>query len=205
MKLFKTTTLATLLLSSFLHAQGSFIPYTSEANATGEVKKIYQEVKAGFGMIPAPIMQHSVSPALLENHWDYFKATGQNKNFSPKFLAIMRMTIATSGAFQHCAYCVDGNAMMLKGMFKMTDKELKEIQKDPSKANFDKKNAVMLGFLLQATKDPKSLTKKQYDELRTLGWNNKDIFEGLKMATQMVAAIYMVNSLNIPSNFGEVK
>ena len=61
MKLFKTTTLATLLLSSFLHAQGSFIPYTSEANATGEVKKIYEEVKAGFGIIPAPIMQHSVS------------------------------------------------------------------------------------------------------------------------------------------------
>ena len=205
MKLFKTTTLACLFLSSCLHAQGSLIPYTSEQNATGEVKKIYQEVKAGFGMIPAPIMQHSVSPALLENHWDYFKATGQNKNFSPKFLAIMRMTIATSGAFQHCDYCVDGNAMMLKQMFKMSDKELKAIQSDPSKANFDKKNSVMLSFLLQATKDSKSLTKKEFDELRILGWNDKDIFEGLKMATQIVAAIYMVNTLKIPSDFGEVK
>ena len=205
MKLFKTTTLACLLLSSLLHAQGSLIPYISEVNATGEVKKIYSEVKAGFGMIPAPIMQHSVSPALLENHWDFFKATGQNKNFSPKFLAIMRMTIATSGAFQHCDYCVDGNTMMLKQMFKMTDKELQEIQKDPSKANFDKKNSAMLSFLLQATKDPKSLNKASFDELRTLGWNDKDIFEGLKMATQMVAAIYMVNSLKIPSDFGDKK
>jgi len=205
MKLFKTTTLACLLFSSFLHAQGSLIPYTSEANAKGDVKKIYAEVKAGFGMIPAPIMQHSVSPALLENHWDYFKATGQNRNFSPKFLAIMRMTIASSGTFQHCNYCVDGNAMMLKQMFNMTDKELKAIQEDPSKANFDKKNSVMLSFLLKATSDPKSLTKKSFDELRMLGWNDKDIFEGLKMATQMVAAIYMVNSLKIPSDFGEAK
>jgi len=201
MKLLKKTLLTITLLSTGALAQGSLIPYVSEANATGEIKKIYQEVKENFGMIPAPIMQHSISPELLKNHWDYFKATGKNKNFSQKFLAIMRMTIATSGAFQHCDYCVEGNAMMLKGMFKMSDKELKAIQKDSSLAKFEPKEQKMLSFLLTATKDPHSLTKASFDELRKLGWSDKDIFEGLKMATQMVAAIYMVNSLKIPVDF----
>ncbi len=205
MKLLKQTLFTLTLLTAGAVAQNSLIPYVSETNATGNVKKIYAEVKAGFGMIPAPIMQHSVSPALLENHWDFFKATGQNKNFSQKFLAIMRMTIATSEAFQHCDYCVEGNAMMLKQMFKMTDKEIKAIQKDPTKANFNKKESQMLKFLLTATSDPKSLNKASYDELRALGWSDKDIFEGLKMATQMVAAIYMVNSLKIPADFGDKK
>jgi hypothetical protein len=49
------------------------------------------------------------------------------------------------------------------------------------------------------------LTNTDFDTLRKLGWSNKYIFEGLKMATQMVAAIYMVNALNVPSDFGGKK
>lgn len=152
-------------------------------------------------MLPAPIMQHSVSPALLKNHWDYFGAVSKNKNFSQKFLAIMRMSIASLDVFQHCDYCVDGNAMMLKHMFKMNDKEIRAIQKNPFKTNLETKNLKMLVFLLTAAKDPKSLTKKSFDQLREVGWSDKDIFEGLKMATQMIAAIYIVNTLKLPSDF----
>lgn len=201
MRYVQKTTLALLLSQTFLLAGGSLIPYVSQADAKGEVKNIYSEVKQTFGMIPAPIMQHSVSPKLLKNHWDFFKATGENKHFSPKFLAIMRMTIATSGAFAHCDYCVEGNAMMLKGMFKMSPKEIKAIQKDPSLAHFPTKEQTMLTFLLTATTDPASLHKDDFDALRALGWSDKDIFDGLKMATQMVAAIYMVNTLKIPADF----
>lgn len=182
MKYLKKTALALLLTQNFLFAQGTLIPYISETNATGEVKTIYEEVKNTFGMIPAPIMQHSISPELLKNHWDLFRTTGKNNNFSPKFLA-----------------------KMLKHMFHMSDEELKDIQKDPSHAKLTPKEQKMLLFLLTATKDPLSLQKDSFDELRNLGWNDKDIFEGLKMATQMVAAIYMVNALKIPSDFREVK
>ena len=181
------------------------IPYISQGDAQGQVKQIYNEVNSTFGMIPSPIMQHSVSPKLLKNHWELFKITGENRHFSQKFLAIMRMTIATSGHFQHCDYCVDGNAMMLKHMFKMSEKEILNIQKDPSVAPLDKKEKKMLHFLLTATSKPKSLTTDDFDALRALGWSDKDIFEGLKMATQMVAAIYMVNALDLPSNFGAKK
>ncbi len=183
----------------------SLIPYVKEKDAQGEIKEIYDEVKKTFGMVPAPIMQHSVSPELLKNHWDLFKVTGKNKNFSQKFLAIMRMSIATSDTFSYCAYCVEGNAMMLKQAFKLSDKEIQDIQKNPSKAKLNPKEKKMLSFLLTATKTPQTLTKKSFDELRELGWNDKDIFEGLKMATQMVAAIYMVNSLKISVDFGEKK
>ena len=91
--------------------------------------------------------------------------------------------------------------MMLKGMFKMSQKEIKAIQKDPSLAHFPEKEQTMLTFLLTATTDPASLHKDDFDALRALGWSDKDIFDGLKMATQMVAAIYMVNTLKIPADF----
>jgi len=199
-------TLTSVLLSAFITFPviadtSSMIPYTSESEATGEVKEIYSQVKGAFGMIPAPIMQHSVSPDLLKNHWDYFGVISKNKNFSQKFSAIMRMGIASLDKFEHCAYCVDGNAMMLKLMFKMGDKEIKHLQKTPLDAKLNAKEKKMLSFLLQAAKSPSSLSKSDYDALKELGWTDKDIFEGLKMATQMIAAIYMVNSLKIPSNF----
>lgn len=204
--IFRPKLIAPLLLVSVLSTAAiagdkSLIPYVSEEDATGEIKEIYTDVKGAFGMLPTPIMQHSVSPDLLKNHWDYFGAVSKNKNFSQKFLAIMRMSIATLDVFQHCDYCVDGNAMMLKHMFKMDDKEIQAIQKSPLKTDLEKKDLKMLGFLLTAAKDPKSLTKKSFDQLRNVGWSDKDIFEGLKMATQMIAAIYMVNSLKLPSDF----
>lgn len=204
--IFRSKLITPLLLASVLSTAAiadtkSLIPYVSEEDATGEIKEIYTDVKGAFGMLPTPIMQHSVSPDLLKNHWDYFGAVSKNKNFSQKFLAIMRMSIATLDVFQHCDYCVDGNAMMLKHMFKMDDKEIQAIQKAPLKTDLEKKDLKMLGFLLTAAKDPKSLTKKSFDQLRNVGWSDKDIFEGLKMATQMIAAIYMVNSLKLPSDF----
>ncbi len=202
-KLLITLSLITLFSTSLYAAQHkSFIPYVSEKDATGEVKKIYAEVKNAFGMIPAPIKQHSVNPELLKNHWDYFNATARNKNFDPQFLAIMRMSIATSGTFQHCDYCVDGNAMVLKSMFKMKPGEITAIQEKPESATLPPKEMKMLKFLLKSTSNPKSLTQASFDELRKSGWSDKDIFDGIKMATQMVAAIYMVNTLKIPSDFG---
>ena len=201
-KLHQLILLGVLGYTTLSFAEEPRIPYITPQNATGEVQQVYNDVNHTFGMIPTPIMQHSVSPELLKNHWELFQITGKNKHFSQKFLAIMRMTIATSGIFQHCDYCVDGNAMMLKHMFKMNDKEIIEIQHNPSSAPLNQKEKTMLKFLLTATNTPKSLTNNDFDILRKLGWNDKDIFEGLKMATQMVAAIYMVNALNLPSHFG---
>ncbi|HBS27334.1 MAG TPA: hypothetical protein DD827_09470 [Gammaproteobacteria bacterium] len=200
-QLIMAVSLATMLSGTVQANDESLIPYISENNATGEIKRIYDEVKGAFGMIPAPIKQHSVSPELLKNHWDYFDVVSKNKNFTQKFLAIMRMSIASSGVFQQCDYCVDGNAMVLKSMFDMDDGLIKDIQNNPEKAKLDQREGLMLKFLLTSTKDPKSLTRSSFDQLRKSGWSDKDIFEGLKMATQMVAAIYMVNSLKIPSNF----
>ena len=111
------------------------------------------------------------------------------------------MGIASLDQFEHCAYCVDGNAMMLKHMFKMSDQEVQHLQKKPLDAKLNAKEKKMLAFLFQAAKSPSSLTKSDYDKLRKSGWTDKDIFEGLKMTTQMIAAIYMVNALKIPSNF----
>jgi len=197
----KTATALTLALSLTLSATAgeSLIPYTSVKDAKGEVKKIYDEVKGAFGIVPAPIQQHSVNPALLKNLWDMFKAES-NPNFSQKLTAIMRMSVANAPKLE-CDYCIGFNEGMLMNMFKMELKEIQAIKKDPNNAKLEPKDKKMLMFMVDSTTKPKEIDKARIDELKKLGWSDKDIFDGLKMATQMVAMTLMVDTLKISRDF----
>ena len=179
---------------------GTLIPYTSEKAATGDVKEVYAQVKKAFGMVPAPLMQHSVNPQMLKVLWSQFGAL-HNEHFSPKLQAMMRMTVAASDGLA-CDYCVGFNEGMLLNMFKMDMKEIIAVKKDPSAAkSLDEKDKKMLIMMVDSARNPKKVNKAQLDDLRKLGWNDKDIFDGIKMATQMVAMTLLVDTLKIPADF----
>jgi len=211
MKRFQKLTLALSLASALtlsLQAKGdvadvttgTLIPYTSEKAATGEVKEVYSQVKKAFGMVPAPLMQHSVNPQMLKVLWAQFGAL-HNENFSPKLQAMMRMSVAASDGLD-CEYCVGFNEGMLLNMFKMDMKEIIAVKKDPSAAkSLDEKDKKMLIMMVDSARNPKKVNKAQLDALRKLGWNDKDIFDGVKMATQMVAMTLLVDTLKIPRDF----
>jgi uncharacterized peroxidase-related enzyme len=198
----KTATMTALALSLTLNATAgeSLIPYTSVKDAKGEIKAIYDQVQGAFGMVPAPLQQHSVSPEVLKAVWAGFGAL-HNKNFSDKLQAMMRMTVASAPALD-CDYCIGLNESMLINMFKMDMKEINAVKQDPHAASsLNEKDKKMLIFMVESTTKPKEVNKAQIDELRTLGWSDKDIFDGLKMATNMVAMTLMVDTLKIPRDF----
>ena len=201
MKLVTKTTLALALTFGAITASAdSLLPYTAEKDAKGDVKKVYEQVKGAFGMIPAPIKLHSINPEMLKVLWSQFGALN-NENFSQQLQAMMRMSVsATDGLY--CDYCVGFNEAMLLNMFKMDMKEIKAVKKDPkSTTSLNDKDKKMLIFMVDSTRNPKKVNKAQIDELRKLGWTDKDIFDGLKMATQMVAMTLMVDTLKIPRDF----
>ena len=196
----KTALTLALTLSTFANAQDSLIPYTSFADAKGEVKAIYTQVKGAFGMVPAPILQHSANPESLKALWHQFGAM-HNENFSNQLQAMMRMTVASSDGLD-CDYCIGFNEGMLINMFKMKLKEINAVKKDPKNAtSLNKKEKKMLIFMVDAVRNPKKVNKAQVDELRSLGWSNKDIFDGVKMSTQMSAMTLLVDTLKIPRDF----
>ncbi|HFQ61471.1 MAG TPA: hypothetical protein ENK39_04125 [Epsilonproteobacteria bacterium] len=202
MKLLTKAALAVALTFGSITASASesLVPYTSVKDAKGEVKAIYDQVKGAFGMVPAPIAQHSTNPAMLKVLWSQFGALN-NENFSQKLQAMMRMSVSAADAL-YCDYCVGFNEGMLINMFKLDMKEINAVKKDPRNAtSLNEKDKKMLIFMVDATRNPKKVDKAQVDELRKLGWSNKDIFDGLKMSTQMVAMTLMVDTLKIPRDF----
>jgi len=205
MKLFtKTMTLTTLALSLTLGAYATeasttellkpLISYTSTKDAKNDIKAVYDEIKTAFGIVPEPIKGLSLNPAMLRNTWEMYKIMGSNQNFSPKTTTMMRYLVAEAN---HCEYCVGFNKGMMLNVFKMSEDEINALQKDPSSAKLDNKQKAMLLFMLKSTSHPEEVNQTDIDALKTLGWSEKDIMEGVKQATEMVATSLFIDTFKI--------
>ena len=204
MKLFTNTlTLATLALTLTLGANAKeaseevvkpLISYTSVEQAKDDVKVVYTEIKAAFGIVPEPIKGLSLNPAMLRNTWEMYKIMGSNKNFSPKTTTMMRYLVAEAN---HCEYCVGFNKGMLLNIFKLSEDEINALQKDPNTANLDEKQKAMLLLMLKSTTHPSKVNQADIDALKKLGWSETDIMEGVKQATEMVATSLFIDTFKI--------
>ncbi len=197
----KTTTALAMASSLVISAQAEIteplISIVSEKEATGEVKKVYDEVKGVFGMVPNALKHQAVSPEILKNSWEYVKMAYTNENFSQEMIVMMRMLV---GGQKDCHYCVGVNEGMLINQYKFTPDEVNTIKKDPTTAKLEAKDKAMLLFIVKATGDAQSVTKADIEGLKKLGWSEKDIFEGVKMGASIVAFTITLDTFKIPIN-----
>jgi len=170
------------------------ISYTSTQDATGDVKAVYDEIQAAYGVVPEPIKALSLNPAILRNQWEAFKIMGANTNFSPKMGAMMRMLVAEK---HDCVYCVGFNKGMLLNAFKLPEEEVLALQKDPSTAKLDEKQKAMLLFMLKSVSTPQDVNKVDIDTLKKLGWSEADMMEGVREATGMAAMAQFIDTFKI--------
>lgn len=199
----KAATITTLALSltvglqakeSKTEVNGPLISYVSVQDAKDDVKAVYDEIQAAFGMVPEPIKAYSLNPQMLRNIWESYKISMSNTNFSPKLGAMMRMLIAESN---QCEFCVGFNKGMLMNMLKVPEDEIIALQKDPATAKLPEKEKAMLLFMLKSTSHPHDVNKADIDKLKKLGWSEKDIMEGVQNATHMVAASLFIDTFKI--------
>ena len=211
MKLFtKTTSTLALALSLTLGASATEVPkvdavvapsllsFTAPKDATGLVKTVYDEIKAKWGFVPVVIQQYSLNPKLLKAQWDLYATLGNNKNFDPKMMTMMRMLVSEKN---DCDYCVGLNKGMLLNMFKLPMDEINTLTLDPSSAKLEEKQKSMLLFMLKAANTPHDTSAGDIDNLKKLGWTDKDIFEGVKSAANMVSGAILIDALKIQKDY----
>lgn len=176
----------------------SLISFTDTKDAKDEVKAVYDEITKAWGFVPVVMKQYSLNPQLLRIQWELYKELGNNKNFDPKMLTMMRMLLGES---QECTYCLGLNKGMLINMFKVPMDEVIALSKDASTAKLDDKQKAMLLFILKAAKTPHSTSAKDIAGLKKLGWTDKDIFEGVKSGTNVIAATLFIDALKLQKDF----
>jgi len=199
MKIITTLALVALSLSAevkedTIELVKPLISYTSTQDAKDDVKAVYAEIKAAYGVVPEPIKGLSLNPKMLRNQWEAYKIMGENKNFSPMMTTMMRMLVAEN---HHCKFCVGFNQGMLINLFKLPANEVATLQKDPSTARLDAKQKAMLLFMIKSTTNPSDVSRKDIEALKKLGWSEKDIMEGVKQASEMVATSLFIDTFKI--------
>ena len=172
----------------------ALISYVSEADAKDDVKAVYAEIKSVWGMVPEPIKGLSLNPKMLRNTWEMYKIMGENKGFSEKLGAMMRMLVAEKN---NCEFCVGFNKGMLMGLLKVPEDEILALQKDPTSAKLPAKDKAMLLLMLKSASTPHDVNKVDIDGLKKLGWSEKDIMEGVNQATHMVATALFIDTFKI--------
>jgi len=178
--------------------EDQLLGYVTEKEASGDVAKVYGEIKAAWGFVPVVMKQYSLHPELLRLQWELYKAMGANKNFSDKMLTMMRLLVADDGS---CEYCIGFNEGMLINLFKVPLEEVQALKKDATSAKLDAKQKAMLLFILQSVKNPHANSKADIKSLHALGWSDKDIFDGVKMGAGMVAGSIMIDALKLQADY----
>jgi uncharacterized peroxidase-related enzyme len=176
----------------------SLLSFVDTKDAKDDVKAVYDEITKAWGFVPIVIKQYSLNPKMLRTQWELYKELGNNKNFDPKMLTMMRMLL---GEAQDCTYCLGLNKSMLLNMFKVPMDELTALSKDANTAKLDEKQKTMLLFILKAVKTPHDTNAKDISALKKLGWTEKDIFEGVKSGTNVIAATLFIDALKLQKDF----
>jgi uncharacterized peroxidase-related enzyme len=172
----------------------SLLNIPAEETATEDVKAVYAEINEAWGIVPEPLKALSLNPKILRNQWEFYKIVGANENFEPKMTTMMRYLISEQ---YECEFCIGFNKGMLINMFNVSEKEIEAMQKNPVTVELEKKQKNMLLFMLKSTSKPHNVSKDDIDELKKLGWSEKDIMEGAKEAMDMVATSLFIDTFKI--------
>jgi len=150
-------------------------------NAKNEVKETYDMLLNRVGEIPKPLELWSVSPDLLVHRrklLEHYIAS----DLSTSLLAFIRYLSSISC---ESGVCATFNAGLLKAGG-LTDRELELVNDSTDNAKLEDKEKKMLAFVMAAIKDPDFATQEKVDELRQLGWNDRQIFEATHQGADML-------------------
>lgn len=154
-------------------------------NATGEVKKIFDEMQEIFGMVPNGVRQWSANPQALQAQWEGIKNIMSKSQEEQKLHTMIRYLVSEESS---CTYCIGFNAAMLINMFEVSQDELQQLQQNPSTASLNDKNKALLLLAMQSIKSPDSVSIEDIQTLKALGVTEIEMFDIVHEAAKMLVA-----------------
>ena len=80
---------------------------------------------------------------------------------------------------------MDFNKFVLKKLG-LDDADFQKMKNDPSETMLEENEKAMLLFVLKSVKAPGSVTDKDIDNLRDLGWTDMDMLDALSQGVSMI-------------------
>jgi alkylhydroperoxidase family enzyme len=171
----------------------ALIPTIPPEKAEGKLAELYAEVEQLFGRVPNNVQLLGVSPAILETQMHMVAYYREHPALRTHLLAMIRMLVSKACKSPYCLNLNTG--LLMKSGF--TKEQIQAAQADPNQAPLDDKEKALLLFVLKATDNPHSVVQADIDQLRSLGWTDLDIFDGLAQGARMVGTNIIFDTFKV--------
>lgn len=149
-----------------------YIKVINEAESSGELKKIYNDISAARGKLSNIMKIHSLMPNTMIKHLELYTAIMFSKtNLSRDEKEILAVVVSKNN---NCDYCVNHHAEALNHYWK--DKQRLEnfisTLDDPA---FSDKFSLVIKHTAKLTTNPSEVLQSDIEELKNAGWSDEDI------------------------------
>ena len=165
----------------------------SPDDASKEVKDIYDDIEAAFGMVPNLFKTAAHFPPLLRANWEKVKAVMMGGELTRKTKESIAVLVSKDNS---CSYCVGAHVMMLRSIG-VTAEEVARIESDFESAGFTDKEKALIGFARRANSDAHGVGEADFEELRLAGATDGEIVEALGVMETFTAFNKFLDSLQV--------
>ena len=176
----------------------SLLDMVQPEEATGDVARIYAEIKEEFGNVPNVLKVWSISPLLLKQQWEFITHCLSHPKLSGVLLTCIRLMVSRSN---HCDYCVDMNTGMLLNMYGWTPDQVENLIDNPADANLPHNEKAMLGLVLKAVRHSTQVTANDVAHVRDQGYSDQDIMDAVAHGARMSASDIVLNAFRVEKDF----
>ena len=162
-----------------LNSNKSGLPIIEEEEATGDVARIYAEIKRDLQIpvVPNYAKAMAVSPAALTIMWDFQRSFYQHTALPESLTAMILFTIAETA---NCQYCSAGNEFTCRTLG-VEEETLRALVEDLGNVSPQRLQAI-IDFALKVSEDPQSLVAEDYERVRDQGVTDEELVEIILIA-----------------------
>ena len=168
----------------------------SRQEANGIVKQGYEKYLNHLGVIPRPMEVLSCSPALFALQLERNAYFAAHEKLSFALLTHIRYLVSHNLGYR---FCMDFNRHLLKKQG-VEDEDIARMEEDPSRSLLEEDERAMLVFVVKAVKKPGAVTAKDIEQLRELGWTDRDVVDGLAHGVGMLDHAIMMEAFQMDQN-----
>lgn len=169
-----------------------------EGIATNEVKDVYDDIEAAFGMVPNLFKTSAHFPPLLRANWEKVKAVMMGGVIPRKAKEAIAVLVSNDNG---CDYCVAAHTAMLK-MLNVTEEEISFILNDElEKAGIKEKDAALVRLARAANINPHAIPGSIFNDLKLEGTTNAEIVEALGVMETFTAFNKFLDALEVAIDF----
>lgn len=149
-----------------------YLKVINENEASGELKKVYEQISSSRGKLSNIMKIHSLMPDTMIKHLElYLSIMFSKTNLSREEKEILAVVVSKNN---NCDYCVNHHAEALNHYWKNSER-LKNFILTLDDPAFSEKFRLAVKHTSQLTTNPSAVKKEDIDELKKSGWTEEDI------------------------------